>query len=83
MASRKSSAVGRVEYRSVLDRVAGTVRDVLGGGRVPDQIPVLAGADPHAFGLAVATVEGEVHGVGSGAGDSRSRASPRCSRSPW
>jgi glutaminase len=37
---------------------------VLGSGRVSDQIPVLANADPRAFGLAVATVEGEMCGVG-------------------
>src|SRR6202041_3372389 len=36
----------------------------LGSGRVPDQIPALASADPRMFGLAVATAEGEVHGVG-------------------
>jgi glutaminase len=64
MASQKSSAVGWFENRPVLDRVADAARDVLGSGRVSDQIPVLAGADPRAFGLAVATVEGEVHGVG-------------------
>src|SRR5215472_16430691 len=64
MASRKSSAAGWLEYRPVLDRVADAARDVLGGGRVPDQIPAIAGADRHAFGLAVATVEGEVHGAG-------------------
>lgn len=64
MAWHESSAAGWPGYRLVLDRVAGAVRDVLGSGRVPDQIPALAGADPRAFGLAVATVEGEVHGVG-------------------
>src|SRR5262252_2431075 len=64
MASQKSSAAGWVEYRSVLDRVVGAARDALGGGRVPDQIPAIADADPDAFGLAVATVEGDVHGVG-------------------
>lgn len=64
MASRNSSAVNGLEYERVLDRVAGTVRSVLGSGRVPDQIPVLASVDPHVFGLALATVEGQVHGVG-------------------
>lgn len=64
MASRNSSAAGGLEYERVLEGVAGAVRAVLGSGRVPDQIPVLASADPHMFGLAVATVEGEVHGVG-------------------
>jgi glutaminase len=64
MASRNSSAAGWPDCERVLDRVAGAVRGVLGSGRVPDQIPALAGADPHMFGLAVATAEGEVHGVG-------------------
>ncbi len=44
--------------------MAGAVRGVLGSGRVPDQVPAIADADPHVFGLAVATVEGKVHGVG-------------------
>jgi Glutaminase len=64
MASRNSSAPGELSYERVLDRVADAVQSVLGSGRVPDQIPVLAGADPRMFGLAVATVDGEVHGVG-------------------
>jgi glutaminase len=64
MTSQNSSASGALEYKRVLDGVADAVRGVLGTGRVPDQIPVLASADPHMFGLAVATVEGEVHGVG-------------------
>jgi glutaminase len=64
MAWQESSAVGWPGYRAVLDRVAEVVRDVVGSGRVPDQIPAIAGADPRAFGLAVATVEGDVHGVG-------------------
>jgi glutaminase len=64
MASRDSSAVNWPEYEPVLDRVADAVRGVLGSGRVPDQIRPLAGADPHAFGLAVASVDGEVRGVG-------------------
>jgi glutaminase len=64
MASRNSSAAGWMECERILDRVAGAVRGVLGSGRVADQIPALASADPHMFGLAVATVEGEVHGVG-------------------
>ncbi|MFE4604196.1 glutaminase, partial [Kitasatospora indigofera] len=40
-------------------------RPVLGTGRVADYIPALAAADPAAFGLALATVDGEVHGVGA------------------
>jgi glutaminase len=64
MASQESSASGWLDYRSVLDRVFEAARGMLGSGRVPDQIPAIADADPRDFGLAVATVEGEVHGVG-------------------
>jgi glutaminase len=39
-------------------------RKVLGTGRVAGYIPALADADPDAFGMALATVDGEVHGVG-------------------
>ena len=35
-----------------------------GLGRVADYIPALATADPDAFGMALATVEGEIYGVG-------------------
>ena len=35
-----------------------------GLGRVADYIPALATADPNAFGMALATVEGEIYGVG-------------------
>ena len=64
VASEKASPVGSFEYGRVLDQVVDAVAGVLGRGRVPDQIPALADCDPHAFGLAVATVEGEVHAVG-------------------
>jgi glutaminase len=64
MASDKSSTAGWLEDGRLLDRVAGAVRGVPGSGRVPGQIPRLANADPRAFGLAVATVDGDVRGVG-------------------
>jgi glutaminase len=64
MASHESSTAGWLEDGRLLDRVAGAVQGVLGSGHVPDQIPILANADPRAFGLAVATVDGDVRGVG-------------------
>jgi glutaminase len=64
MVSRNPSAAGEPEYERILGRVADAVRGVLGSGQVPGQIPALASADPRVFGLAVATVDGEVHGVG-------------------
>jgi glutaminase len=64
MASRNSPAADEPEYERILDRVADAVQRVLGSGHVPDRIPALTSADPTAFGLAVATLDGEVHGVG-------------------
>src|SRR5689334_4329482 len=64
MASDMSSMADWLEDGRLLDRVAGAARGVLGSGRVPDQIPMLANADPRTFGLAIATVDGEVRGVG-------------------
>ncbi|GAA1983621.1 glutaminase [Kitasatospora viridis] len=53
-----------MDYRLELQRALDAARPVLGTGRVADYIPALGAADPHAFGLALATVDGEVHGVG-------------------
>lgn len=64
MVSRNPSAADEPEYERILGRVADAVRGVLGSGQVLGQIPALASADPRVFGLAVATVDGEVHGVG-------------------
>jgi glutaminase len=65
MVSDMSSMAGWLEDGRLLDRMAGAVRGVLGSGHVPDQIPALANADPRTFGLAVATVDGVVRGVGA------------------
>jgi glutaminase len=65
MVSDMSSMASWLEDGRLLDRVAGAVRGVLGSGHVPDQIPALANADPRTFGLAVATVDGVVRGVGA------------------
>ncbi|GGO97696.1 glutaminase [Wenjunlia tyrosinilytica] len=53
-----------VDYRQLLNEAMAAARPVLGTGRVADYIPALASADPEAFGMALATVGGEVHGVG-------------------
>lgn len=51
-------------YPGLLERAMDAAAPSIGDGRVPDSIPALAHVDPDAFGLAVATVEGEVYGVG-------------------
>ncbi|MEY2535075.1 MAG: glutaminase [bacterium] len=51
-------------YPQLLEQVWDAVAPSIGGGRVPDYIPALASADPRGFGLAVATVDGALHGIG-------------------
>ncbi|MCX5213841.1 glutaminase [Kitasatospora sp. NBC_00240] len=54
-----------MDLQDQLNQAMEAARPVLGTGRVADYIPALAAADPAAFGLALATVDGEVHGVGA------------------
>ncbi|PYC76381.1 glutaminase [Streptomyces tateyamensis] len=53
-----------MDLRRELQRAHDAARPTLATGRVADYIPALGAADPNAFGLALATVDGEVHGVG-------------------
>jgi glutaminase len=50
-----------MELQQLVDHIAA---EVTPGGAVADYIPALARIDPHAFGLAVATLDGEVFGAG-------------------
>lgn len=50
--------------QSTLEEVAARVRPLVGQGRVASYIPALAEAPIDRFGMAVATVDGAVHGVG-------------------
>lgn len=55
-----------VDYRAVLEEIADSARPAAGTGKVADYIPALAGADPTAFGFAVADLAEPAHldGVG-------------------
>lgn len=53
-----------MQYQKILDAVHATVSPFIGSGRVADYIPVLATVDPRRFGLALATTDGVVCGVG-------------------
>lgn len=53
-----------MHWPDILHTAAADVSAHLGEGKVADYIPALAEADPHAFALSVATLDGEVHGVG-------------------
>ncbi|MDF3287697.1 glutaminase [Streptomyces silvisoli] len=53
-----------MDYQQILQDAMEAARPVLGHGRVADYIPALASVDPQAFGMALATIDGEFHGVG-------------------
>ena len=53
-----------IDWQALLEETQAHVRPRLGQGKVADYIPALASADPHAFALSVATVDGQVYGVG-------------------
>lgn len=54
----------RVDYQRLLEEIATEVRPLVGRGKVADYIPALAAVDPSKFGMAIATVDGQVFGVG-------------------
>ncbi len=54
----------KLDYRLLLDAAAAAARATGDQGHVADYIPALATVDPDAFGMAVATVDGELYGIG-------------------
>lgn len=52
------------DYQELLLTAMAAARKTAGLGRVADYIPALATADPNAFGMALATVDGDLYGVG-------------------
>src|ERR1044071_4684839 len=65
---RRGSTMGVVTstmaYEQVLGQIAEEIARTPGRGRSADYIPALAARDPRAFGMAVAELDGTVHGVG-------------------
>ncbi|MFF7636769.1 glutaminase [Kitasatospora sp. NPDC008050] len=53
-----------MDYQLELQRAVDAARPLLTTGRVADYIPALAEADRQSFGLALATIDGEVYGAG-------------------
>ncbi|MFF1400076.1 glutaminase [Streptomyces sp. NPDC058287] len=51
-------------FQPVLERIATEIEQTPGRGRPADYIPALAACDPRRFGMAVAELDGTVHGVG-------------------
>jgi glutaminase len=54
----------QVDYQRLLERAMAAAAATAGRGQVADYIPALASVDPDAFGMAVATSDGEIYGVG-------------------
>lgn len=53
-----------MNYQPLLDEIAAEVRPFLGQGKVADYIPALARVPGERFGMALATLEGELFGTG-------------------
>lgn len=53
-----------MDFAALLDRIADDVTPEIGRGAVADYIPALARVEPRQFGMAIAEVDGAVHGVG-------------------
>lgn len=52
------------DLQALLEEIAITVAPVVGRDPVPSYIPAIGSVDPRGFGMAVATVDGEVTGTG-------------------
>ena len=52
------------ELQALLHRLATEARPFAAHGRVADYIPALASVDPSRFGIALATVDGDILGAG-------------------
>ncbi|CAL9510476.1 Thermolabile glutaminase [Streptomyces sp. enrichment culture] len=55
---------GAPDLAGLLERIAADVAPLIGSGTPAEYIPALAEVDPRHFGMAVADLDGNVHGVG-------------------
>ncbi|WP_432074812.1 glutaminase [Streptomyces wuyuanensis] len=53
-----------MDYQAILEQIAHDVAPLVGGGTPAEYIPALAAVDPGHFGMAIADLDGKVHGVG-------------------
>ena len=53
-----------MQIKDALLRAQEAAAPEVGSGRLAEHIPSLASVDPHQFGMAVASCDGEVHAVG-------------------
>ncbi len=62
--SRRSGSTRQQDFAAVLERIAADVRPLAGQGRVADYIPRLAQVPADRFGMAVATLDGDLFRIG-------------------
>ncbi|MEV4193362.1 glutaminase [Streptomyces toxytricini] len=55
---------GAPDLAGLLERIAADVAPLIGSGTPAEYIPALAEVDPRHFGMAIADLDGNVHGVG-------------------
>lgn len=53
-----------MDYQNVIEKIYCEVQPLFGRGKVADYIPALANVNPRQYGIAVATVDGRIIGVG-------------------
>ncbi|UQX02426.1 glutaminase [Streptomyces sp. RerS4] len=53
-----------MDYAALLEQIAVDVAPLIGSGTPAEYIPALASVDPSRFGMAIAELDGTVHGVG-------------------
>lgn len=63
-ASSPAPRAGSHRFSAVISRIAEEMASLADHGTPADYIPMLAGADPRRFGMAVAEPDGTVYGVG-------------------
>ena len=53
-----------MDYKEVIDNIYNEVKPLFGQGKVADYIPALANINPHQYGIAIATLDGQIVGTG-------------------
>ena len=57
-----------MQYNKILEEIYEEVKPFLGRGKVADYIPALGEVDSNKYGIAIATVDGDIYKIGD-AGD--------------
>ena len=52
-----------MDYKEVIDNIYNEVKPLFGQGKVADYIPALANINPRQYGIAIATLDGQIVGT--------------------